>query len=295
MTSKARVASLSIWTLLVLLPACFAEGEKHPDPFHDEINHVYNFAPHTLTTTQISARSSELDKYWDKVKANGSTYLPALRRELADYTNPPFFLYDGSMLLLSLSNTPADRKIAIAAIARCDLRDVKQDEYFRLVHKMAALGEDTTAAAFHVLEDPQFHVVVPQHALLLGQNYSLIYMLMPTDMTYWLKPAMERLRSEKDETAQKSLLLLLWYAQTESADQSLSSFAGDIKKPAPVRQYARELLHRKDSVGAPQKAAGLLSSEDSLRQKRRERMKAVSDEALIDFDRYTAEIIAKRK
>jgi hypothetical protein len=37
-----------------------------------------------------------------------------------------------------------------------------------------------------------------------------------------------------------------------------------------------------------------MASEDSLRQTRRERMKAVSDEALYDLDSITAEIIAKR-
>jgi len=36
------------------------------------------------------------------------------------------------------------------------------------------------------------------------------------------------------------------------------------------------------------------TTEESLRKLRRERMKAVSDEALDDLDVYTAKIIAKR-
>ena len=42
-------------------------------------------------------------------------------------------------------------------------------------------------------------------------------------------------------------------------------------------------------------ATALLASEESLRKARRERLKAVSDEALYDLDSYTAKIIAKRK
>jgi hypothetical protein len=59
----------------------------------------------------------------------------------------------------------------------CDLRDVQTKDYFYQVHHLATLGEDTTAAAFHVLEQPNFKIFVPQHSLTLGQNYVLIYLL----------------------------------------------------------------------------------------------------------------------
>ncbi|MGC1906344.1 MAG: hypothetical protein WA715_21165 [Candidatus Acidiferrum sp.] len=55
------------------------------------------------------------------------------------------------------------------------------------------------------------------------------------------------------------------------------------------------MAHRKDQIGLTARAAALASSEQSLRQARRERMKAISDEALIDPDSETAKIIAKRK
>lgn len=129
------------------------------------------------------------------------------------------FLYDGSVLLLKLSGVPPDRKIALAAIAHCDLRDVQAKDYFLQVHRMASRGEDTTAAAFRVLEQPKFQVFIPQHVLTLGQNYVLIYLLLPTDQNYWLQPALDRLKVEHDQTAQKSLLLLLLYAQTDATDQ----------------------------------------------------------------------------
>jgi hypothetical protein len=102
-------------------------------------------------------------------------------------------------------------------------------------------------------------------------------------------------RPEKDETAQKSLLLLLWYAQTDSVDQALSAFAADGSKPSVSRSYAQELVHRRDQIGLVQRGEALVVSEASLRQKRRERLKAVSDEALIDLDDYTAMLIAKRR
>jgi hypothetical protein len=184
----------------------------------------------------------------------------------------------------------------MAAIARCDLRDVQTKSYFWQVHRLATLNEDTTAAAFHVLEDPDFKVIVPEHALTLAQDYVLVYLLLPTDGHFWMQPTIERLGTEKDETAQKSLLLLLWYAQDASADKAIAAFAADESKSETNRKLAKDFVQRK-GIGTKitGEIASLGSSEDSLRKKRRERMKAVSDEALIDLDRYTIAINAKRK
>ena len=183
----------------------------------------------------------------------------------------------------------------LAAITHGDLRDLQLIDYFMLVRNMAAQGEDTTAAAFHILEEPSFQVFIPQHVLTLGQDYCLIYMLLPTNQDFWLHPTVERLRSEKDLTAQKSLLLLLFYAQTPEADKMIAEFSSDESKPQASRAYANEMVHRRDSLSLASRAAALTSSEESLRRARRERMKAVSDEALYDLDSYTAEIMAKRK
>lgn len=262
---------------------------------HQQIQQTYNFQPHLLKQSDLDAKSAILDQFWKQAKSHREDYLPALREELADFKNPPFFLYDGSALLLEMSDTSADRKIALAAIAHCDLRDVDHRAYFFQVHRLASMGEDTTAAAFHVLEDPKFQVTIPQHVLILGQNYALVYMLLPGEQRYWEPPAIHRLAQEQDETAQRSLILLLWYAQTAAADQAIAAFAQDATKPAGSRSYVQELLENKNKHGAKERTMGLFSSEESLRQKRRERLKSVSDEALIDLDVYTELLIAKRK
>lgn len=277
----------------LLLIASPAAGQSAS--IRQQIQQTYSFQPHSLSNKEITEKSAALDRFWKTAKAEPSVYIPALRQELGDFKNPKFFLYDGSALLLSLSDTPSDRKIALAAMAHCDLRDVQTKDYFLQVHRMATLSEDTTLAAFHVLEQPTFKVFIPQHVLTLGQDYVLIYLLLPTEMHYWLQPAIERLKTEHDQTAQKSLLLLLWYAQTNTADQAISAFSGDANKPSESRAYAKVLTHRKEQIGAKQRTQAVASTESLLRQERRERLKAVSDEALIDLDNYTMLLIAKRK
>lgn len=286
------------WFLIIVLLAGVAAGKQADTSggdLHAEIQTVYNFQPHTLTKAQIAQKSELLDQFWTKAKSQSEVYIPGLQRELADLTNPPFFLFDGSKLLMSLSKDPADRKIILAAVAHSDLRDLQWIDYFLLVQSMAAQGEDTTAAAFHILAEPKFQVFIPMHSLTLAQNYCLVYMLLPTNQDLWLKSTIERLHVEKDETAQKSLLLLLWYAQTSDSDKALTDFSTDASKPSASKTYASELAHRKDSPDMKVGATALLASEESLRKARRERMKAVSYEALYDLDAYTVKIIAKRK
>jgi hypothetical protein len=288
---------LLIASALLLAPFA-AVGQQPAAPvsgIHAEILQIYDFAPHSLEKAQFAQKSAVLDKFWSKAKSHRDTYVPGLRAELTDFSNPPFFLFDGSSLLLTLSDDPADRKIAAAALARSDLRDVTPTGYFYTVHKLATEGADTTAPAFHILDDPKFQVIVPEHALTLGQDYCLIYMLLPTSQDFWLQPAIDRLRAEKDETAQKSLLLLVWYAQTPESDKAVLDISTDATKPAALRSAANTLAHRKDAVNPKDSAIATASSEASLREDRRKRMAAVSDEALDDLDEYTRKIIAKRK
>jgi hypothetical protein len=296
--STAKITRMTLRLICGLLVCLFSISRSAASAdvsFHEQIQQVYNFQPHLLSNQQISEKSAVLDKFWTRAKSERSRYVPGLREELVNFNNPPFFLYDGSALLLSLSDTPADRKIALAGMSHCDLRDVQTSDYFRQVHRLATLGEDTTAAAFHVLEDPKFKVFIPQHSLMLGQDYVLIYLLLPTDPDYWVQPAVRRLASEQNETAQKSLLLLLWYAQTRESDEAIAAFPADASRPSASRSYAKEIMRRSEKVGRKQTLDASSSTEASLRQKRRERMKSVSDEALIDLDDYTMMLLAKRK
>src|SRR5207248_3481383 len=168
--------------LQLLLLSNLASGQSIS--IHQQIQQTYNFQPHALTSAEITQKSGVLDHFWSQAKSQRNVYIPALRQELADFHNPPFFLYDGSMLLMSLSNTSEDRKLILAAVAHCDLRDVQPKDYFFQVHQMATLNEDTTVAALHILEQPDFQVFIPQHVLTLGQNSVLVYMLLPTNQDY---------------------------------------------------------------------------------------------------------------
>jgi hypothetical protein len=284
--------STGLLSFFILLPGLVLAQQAL---MHARIQQVYNFQPHLLNREEMTRKSRVLDRFWTQAEERPELYIAALRQELADFANPPFFLYDGSILLLSLSDTPDDRKTALAAISRCDLRDLKATDYFLQVHRLAALNEDTTNAAFHLLEQPDFKVVFGENVLTLGQDHALVYLLLPTDQNYWLGPAVTRIGMEHDQTAQQSLLLLLWYAQTDIADKAIRDFAADSARPAALRSYAQSLITRKGSLGPAQRAEALGTTQESLRQKRRELLKSFNGEALKDLDNYTMMLMSKRQ
>ena len=89
-------------------------------------------------------------------------------------------------------------------------------------------------------------------------------------------------------------LLLAWYAQTNEADAAITAFSADSARPEESRGYARELPSRNGS-SLLAAVTSLFQSEEALRSERRELMKRVSDEALLELDQKTAQIMSKRR
>ncbi len=257
--------------------------------FHDRVVDLYSFAPHTLNSEQIQSKSVQLDQFWNEVRDNSKEYLPFIRDELRKKGASSFFLYDGSKLLLLISEEKQDLALALASIPKADLKDVQGSDYLRTVHWFAMNGYDTTAAALRVLDYPEFKATIPLHALTLGQDYSLIYMLFPQPDTKFIQPLIDRLSIEKDIKSQKSIMLALWYTVTPEATLAIQNFSNDASRPEESRNHAKELIMQQ----SPQ--AGKTASSDiaALKKKRQLAMHRISDEALIRFEEITAKLIGK--
>ena len=155
---------------------------------------------------------------------------------------------------------------------------------FFTIHQFAVDGFDTSEAAFKILDDPAFNVYVAQHALTLDQEMCLVYLLLPTKEEFYLDKAEKLLFSEKDVTAQESLLGLIADTVTKSGDEALARFAGSSDQPAKSREYARQI------IGATRKMKSMpivgisMSSYPSLKAEQRKLFARVSDEALDEWE-----------
>jgi hypothetical protein len=275
-----------------LLPA-FGQSLSTQSAMHVRIVSLYNFSPATVTAEVRESKSKEMDAFWGEVTKNKDAELPLLRIELQNSANPSFFFDDASNLLLSLSQLQEDRQIAAAAISRTDLKDVESHHYLFEVHALAVKGVNVTPAAFRMLDDPKFEVFLPEHgAYRLDQSACLLEALLPLPTSVWLSAVIERARTERDPQAMKTLLLLLFYAQTSQSDRLIQSTAADVAVPMEVRDFAGTIVKHEKQLGIgrqPSKAA-----EAKLREERRTRMFAVSDEAMDDLDELTTKIAKAR-
>jgi len=215
----------------------------HADPkgdlFHEKILNIYNFYPHDLNKTEIKEKSAELDKFWNMVKSDKELYLPLLRKELQDYSNNTFFLFDGALLLTDITHleSETDNQIIAQSISKANLEDINHLHYFLLVWQLGAAGADTYPAIENILNTPDFSVFIVEHSLTLAQDYSLLYCLLFLDENRYIDKLIARLEGETNETTVKSIILNLAYTVTDKGQQAIKEFAARTKSPS-LKKYA---------------------------------------------------------
>jgi hypothetical protein len=289
------IHAFSAFLIFSLLPAHFLIGQSlaTQSEMHAKVKTLYSFSPSKVTAEVRQSKSAEMDGFWNEVKSHQSVELPLLRNELANPDNPNFFFADGGDLLLSLSQAEGDRKLAVSCLAKVDLGDFQSRQFLMEVHALALKGTDVTPAALHMLDDPKFEVFLPEHgAYRLDQPSCLMVALLPLRNEVWLPDVLERLKVERDETAIKSLLLLLFYAQSDEADQAIRrvAYAGGSSKA--IREMSQGILKHEKELGTGTNPSQEL--EAKYREERRLRMAAMSDEAMDDLDVLTGKIAEAR-
>jgi hypothetical protein len=260
-----------------------------------------------MSFDEQARRAPSLSALWDRYSKSQDTYRAALRTELAVEGNRELLYCDGGMLLLAKSSAPEDQTLGIASIRKCSLAEIQHTPYFYTLHALAVRGVDTTDLQLRILSKPKYSVFIVQHALTLGQDYAFLYPFLVQNEDRYVPRLLDRLKTEQDSTAQKSLVLALWYAATAESETALRAFADNPSTNAAVRDEVKKLVAHMDEVRSWSPSNSTLrrvldsvkakanSSESDLRAKRRTRMRSISDEALYDLEAYTILIYRARK
>jgi hypothetical protein len=275
------------------VPTSAADQLDAPASFHQTIVDTYSFSPHELTKEQIGEKSKVLDAFWETVKARKESLAPLLRAELAHADQPRFFYYDGSSLLLSLSKTKDDQQLAAHAIARCDIRDVNRNDYFYTVRSLSMAGVEATDAALNILNDARFTVFVPAHVLTLEADYALIFMLNYASPAIYIPKLIAAFETNPGEPAKVAAITALWYSLEPAALDYIAKIQIVDSSPPKLKQRLAELQKRiRDYRGN-----GIVgfSSEAKLREKRKDSLRRVSDEALYEYEDLTRDVLKKMK
>jgi hypothetical protein len=107
-----------------------------------------------------------------------------------------------------------------------------------------------------------------------------------------MESARKRFAVEKNDTAASSLLLVFFLSQTAEGDAALAAAAKDPAKSAAVRDTAAHYQQAmRDAVKLKFNVKG---TEVSIREERRKRLAAVSDESIDDVQEMTGRLVQLR-
>lgn len=307
--APANLLAKFTWGYAVCLAALVATDASAQtiESAQADIRSTYAFDPSKMTFDEQASRAPSLSALWGRFAKAPEVYREALRALLRADGGTELLYCDGGMLMLSKTVDAEDHSLGLKSIGRCSLAEIQHTPYFYTLHALAVRGVDTFNLQLRILEKPKYSVFIVQHALSLGQDYAFLYPLLVQEEAKYVTRLIERLRVEREATAQKSLVRALWYAATQDAESALRAFATSPAASVSAREDATKLLAgaaqaRSWKAGDPT-LKRILSNlnmktaepEADLRSKRRARMRSISDEALYDLEAYTALIYRATK
>ena len=254
------------------------------------VDNVYNFSPHKLTKAEQQKKIPSLDVFFNEVKSDTSKYLPLLRNELNSSNHNPYFYYDGSLLLCSLSNNENDKSLAANSLAKCDLSDVPSEAFVKVLNELSNDGINVTRAAVKILNDTAFNFFLPQHAMYFNQGDCLAYMLLPGKQEFYIDTLISLFKSV-NPTAQKSILYTLWISYSCKGDSLIKSSMTNKTLDKDVSDFSKEMVKSPKLTNEIKEYINSLD-ESQIDDLRKKSLKRFSDEAL---DELMLSTLALRK
>lgn len=270
----------------LILLALFSTLTSCGQSVTNDIDNIYSFKPSKLTDKERELKMPALDEFWKKVKADTLNNLPMLRKELQENGHNPFFYFDGSGLLLSLTNNKADKELAIEAISKCDLDDISQKMFVMTLNGLANEGFDVTKPAIKILYEEDYSFYIPQHAMVFNQGYCLTYMLVPQKNLNYVDK-LTAIFSSLKPASQKSIITTLWFAYTCKGNLFLNSIMTDKTLDKEVSEYAKKIMGY-TKLGKDQQEYIKAIGKDQLDNLRIDALKRFSDEAIGELDMTTS-------
>jgi hypothetical protein len=274
--------------LVFLLIATTSCGQD----FSTEIDKIYDFIPSKLSTKEQGKKMPLLDKFWNKIKKDTSQYLPLLRTELKSNSHNPYFYYDCSGLLLNLSNSRADKELAVNAISKSDIGDIAREDYVRTLNRLANDGLDVTKPAIKILFEEKYSFYVPQHAMVFEKPYCLTFMLLPQKNLNYVD-SLIAVFSKISQESQLSTLITLYYSYSCKGDNFIKSIIEDKNYKTEIRDFASKIMTKHELEKEELNYINSLGKfeKDNLRTNA---LKRFSDEAISELNMAT-QIMRKEK
>jgi hypothetical protein len=197
---------------------------------------TYGFAPSRLSDAERKVKAKQMDQFWETTRTLGLSAIPCLQQMLGSDRNDPFFLFDGSSLLLSLDSSPVSLKVISTAVAGTDLKDVDPAGYIRLLLQLSRRDVDIGPLAEKYMKYPSVDTYLPEHGAMKLTRIDgalLLYGSMAPDLSEkYLETLAKQSNSETREAAVFALALNMTEASFRAfhAGISLNGVSSDNRK-----------------------------------------------------------------
>lgn len=238
---KRRIALLAGFLSLLCLLPWIAYGQSC-DRLNSLRSSTYNFHPAKLTSAERNTKSREMDSFWAAVKESGPQGITCLKQLLDNTQGDPYFVFDGSSLLLSLQEDRDSLLLVQRVLPRTSLDDVDVASYVRLVLHLSIAGADIGPLAHKYLIYPNVDTYLPEHgAMKLDRlaGATLLYGSMPPEEAD--KNLSDEVENEKSSSRDVAIEVLA-LDMTGTSFRFMKSNAVTIPLSATVRQYIDPVL-----------------------------------------------------
>jgi hypothetical protein len=263
--------------LIVVLALASMNGLFGKDAVQAKLKRSYHTEPHTLTAGEkYDQYNAEIMAVWEEAQKKPDDYIPALKALLSQDGMIPYFYYDGAMMLLTVEVSPENLKLAAAAMARCDVRDVPRVHYVQTMVRLSVSGVEPTEAVLRILEEEGFQAVIPQHILILNQDWSFMVAASQIPPESMLRSIRKRMKLPLSDTARSTLADWAWNACTPETDKLFSELWPALPDSDAKDRFKR-MANRMRTI---QMTDANLKKLEELREKRKPLMASFSDEGL---------------
>lgn len=281
-----------------------------------EKSDIYGFHPAHISQKERDAKSSQMDRFWESVKSQGSPGIDCLKQLIVAEQQDGYFVFDAASLLLSLDTSTASLEVAASGIAKADLKDLDSSSYIRTTLFLLHRGMDITPLVEHYMTAPEVKGFVPQHAMTLDRETGAVFMYgsMPSSLAdqslIWMLNSKESAtknaavallslsltedsfkaiktvdRTSLPEFIRKSVEGIMKHQRIEDAGPTKKSRAEVLQTLNRIPKFGRDFWGVAGDKNFTQSAIALLQEEDlpALREARRKSIYSLSDEALHEY------------
>lgn len=205
--------------LIAALPLfAFAQENTSCARFQDLIKATYNFKPSKLTESERSHKSLAMDKVWNMAIAKPKELLPCLRASLNNPDTDPWFLFDGSNLLVELDPSHESKTLQVRNYSKVDLDDVNLQIWVELLARRGFEGFDVSEAGNRWLSHPLASYILPIHGLFQVKAFEGALFIFGSMDEAQATPALLKIVSQTSHSGRENAL---WILMKQATPESL--------------------------------------------------------------------------